>query len=129
MAPMTKVMLVEDNPIYREAFKGILLQRFPLLEVDEAADEDEALSLAGFFQPDLIFMDITLRRGSGLDVTKAIKSSGANTVIVILTSHDLPEYRSQSQQCGADHFFSKSTPLEEVLTLVERILFPCAKVH
>jgi two-component system OmpR family response regulator len=127
--PMTKVMLVEDNLIFRDAFKSVLLQRFPLLDVDEAADEDEALLIASFFQPDLIFVDITLRRGNGLDLTRAIKSSGANTVIVMLSSHDLPEYRSQSQQCGADHFFSKSAPLEEVLALVEGLICPCAKVH
>ena len=126
---MTKVMLVEDNLIFRDAFKSVLLQRFPLVEVDEAADDDEALWLAESFQPDLIFMDITLRRGNGLALTKAIKSVRAHTVIVILTNHDLPEYRSQSEQCGADHFFSKSAPVEEVLALVEKFFCPRAEVH
>lgn len=126
---MTKLMLVEDNLTFRDAFKNVLLERFPLLEVDEAADEDHALWLVGDFQPDLIFMDITLKRGNGLDLTKAIKASGAETVIVILTSHDLPEYRSWSLQCGADHFVSKSTPVEELLALVEKLICRCKPVH
>ena len=126
---MTKVMLVEDNLIFRDAFKNILLQRFPLLEIDEAAEEDEALRLAEYLQPDLIFMDIALRQGNGLDVTKAVKSSRAATVIVILSSHDVPEYRSWSQQCGADYFVSKSTPIEELLALVEKLICRCREVH
>jgi two-component system OmpR family response regulator len=128
-AYMTKIALVEDNLAFRDAFKSALLKRFPLLEIDEAVDEDQALWLAEVFQPDLIFMDISLRRGNGLNVTKAIKSSGTHSVIVILSSHDLPEYRSRSQLCGADHFFPKSTPVEEILSLVERLICPPNEVH
>ena len=126
---MTRIALVEDNLLFRDAFKSALLQRFPRLEIDEAADEDQALWLAEVFQPDLIFMDISLRHGNGLNVTKAVKSSRAHTVIVILTSHDLPEYRSRCQQCGADHFFPKSTPVEELLALVEKLICPHNGVH
>ena len=59
-------------------------------------------------RPDMIFMDISLPGANGLEATREIKLTPQSGRVVILTSHDLPEYRRQAFRNGADHFISKA---------------------
>jgi YesN/AraC family two-component response regulator len=106
---MLRVLLVEDNRIYREIFKEHLCQHFPALLIDEAENGDEAFQKIQAAQPDLIFMDIRLPGMNGLRVTRKIKKDFADIPIAILTGYDLPEYRQAAVQYGADAFFVKES--------------------
>lgn len=119
---MFRILLVEDNLTYRAMLKKVLLQRFPQLEIGEAGDKEQALLQADSLDPDLILMDIHLPRCNGLDLTRTIKSTHAQSVVIILSSHDLPEYRNAIQLFGADYFVSKNGSLEEVFELVEEVI-------
>jgi len=119
---MLKVLLVEDNRIYRETFKDNLRQHFPVVSVSEAGNADEALLKIKGTQPDLIFMDIRLPGMNGLQLTQRIKKDFPKIPVVILTGYDLPEYREAAIQYGADGFFVKeSLKWEEIEALVKSI--------
>ncbi len=91
-----KVLIVEDSTLFRQLLKETLQDRFPSIEIHEAANGEEALRKVEMLHPDLIF--------------------------TILTGYDLPEYRETSSQY-ADYFFSKdSSTTENIFTLVESIL-------
>jgi len=47
--------------------------------------------------------------GNGLALTRSIRAAGNESVIVVLTSHDLPEYRDAAFSSGADHFMTKGS--------------------
>jgi YesN/AraC family two-component response regulator len=119
---MLRVLLVEDNRIYREAFKQSLCQHFPFLIIDEALNSDEALQKINTAPPHLIFIDIRLPGMSGLQLTQKIKRDFPNIHIAILTGYDLPEYRQAAAQYGADGFFVKeSFKWNEIEVLVKSI--------
>jgi YesN/AraC family two-component response regulator len=119
---MLRVLLVEDNRIYREAFKDNLLQHFPAISVAEAENADEALQKISATPPDLIFMDIRLPGMNGLQLTQRIKGEFPKIPIAILTGYDLPEYREAAVEYGADGFLVKaSLNWEEVAALVKSI--------
>ena len=69
-------------------------------------------------------MDIRLPGENGLELTKKIKMSYPDIIIVILTSYDLPEYRQAARESKADYFVTKDSPTQDFLTLVESILPP-----
>ncbi|MGZ3806195.1 MAG: response regulator transcription factor [Pseudobdellovibrionaceae bacterium] len=117
-----KVLIVEDSTLFRQLLKETLHDRFPSIEIYEAIDAQEALLQVETFRPNLIFMDIRLPGENGLELTKKVKARYPNTIVIILTGYDSPEYREFSSQY-ADYFFSKdsSTP-ENIFTLVESIL-------
>ncbi len=106
---MLRVLIVEDNRIFREAFKKRLDDHFPSIVVEEVADGDEALQKINTASPGLIFMDIRLPGVNGLHLTKEIKKNFPRIGIAILTDYDLPEYREAAKQFGADRFFVKSS--------------------
>jgi CheY-like chemotaxis protein len=117
-----KVLIVEDSTLFRQLFKETLHDRFPSIEILEAANGEEALQKVEMLRPHLIFMDIRLPGENGLDLTQKVKTRYPNIIVIILTGHDLPEYREASSQY-ADYFFSKdSSTAENIFTLVESIL-------
>ena len=85
----------------------MLAFRFPGLEIEEASNGEEALQKLENTYPDLVFMDIRLPGKNGLELTKIIKKAKADVEVVILTSYDIPEYRTAAFSSGASHFFTK----------------------
>ena len=119
---MLRVLIVEDNRVFREAFKKRLDENFPSIVVEEAANGEEALQKINGAPPHLIFMDIRLPGVNGLELTKKIKKDFPGINIAILTDYDLPEYRQAAVEYGADHFFIKSSfKWDEVEALVKSI--------
>jgi YesN/AraC family two-component response regulator len=120
---MFKTLLVEDNTAFRQSLTEIMRAQFPSIAVEEAADADEALQKVDAFLPNLIFMDIKLPNGNGLELTKKIKKEHPEMNIIILTSYDFLEYRQAATQYGANHFLSKaSVTREEIAALVKSFL-------
>lgn len=119
---MFNMLLVEDDPCFRQALSDTLISYFPLIDVDEAGNGEEALSKVEYRRPHLIFMDIQLPGVNGLEVTKKIKRVYTDIVIIILTSYDLPEHRQQAYRNGADCFLVKEddTCMDDILARVER---------
>ena len=119
---MLKILIVEDNPTFRQSLKEIFSERFPSVLVEEAADGKEALEKVEGFSPHLVFMDIRLPGENGLAVTRKIKARYPSVIIIILTSYDSPEYREAADHHGADHFLSKgSASREEIVRFVSPI--------
>jgi DNA-binding NarL/FixJ family response regulator len=115
-----KVMLVEDDDGFRRTLAALLLSGFPNMVLDEAADGAEAMEKVKSFLPQLIFMDVKLPGENGFAMTRKIRAPYPDIKVVILTSHDFPEYREAARACGAYHFLSKgSSTAEEIQDLVE----------
>lgn len=120
---MLAILIVEDNRFFSEALSSALQSRFPFLALAKAAGAKEALAQIQAVRPELIFMDVVLPDGNGLELTRRIRAGGINAVVAVLTSHDLPEYREEAIRSGADHFIGKaSMDLGDIFALVESIL-------
>ena len=121
---MFRILIVEDNQSYRESLKDILVDgKFPSVIVEEAENAREAIEKADSFGPNLIFMDIRLPDGSGLELTKTIKAKHPNVSVAILTSYDGAEYREAALRYGANHFLTKGVVTrQEIQDLVKSSL-------
>ena len=119
---MFKTMLVEDSTSFRQVVKNSLQDQFPSMDVIEAADGVEAFQKIDSHPPNLIFMDITLPGENGLELTKKIKADYPEIIIIILTNHDLPEYREAAIRNKADYFLSKGPESSEIFKLVKSIM-------
>ncbi len=119
---MLRVLLVEDNDVYRSALKENLIKHFPSMVIDEADDSEEALRKVKAAPPRLMFIDIRLPGMNGLQLTQKIKKDFPNVRIAIVTGYDLPEYRQAALQSGADGIFVKeSLKWDEIEALVKSI--------
>lgn len=121
---MFKVLIVDDDTAFRHAVGGLLRQQFPMMEVREAGNGQEALQQVEGL--DLVFVDISLPGENGLDLTARIKSEHPEFVVSILTINDSPEYREAAFQHGADYFVSKGSPAGKILEVVQSV---AARTH
>lgn len=120
--PKTRVLIVEDNARFRQAFKDNLQIVSPALDIQEAVEGQECMEKVEAFHPQLVFMDIRLPGESGLSLTKKIKAEHPEMMIVVLTSYDNQEYRDAAFQSGANRFVSKdSLNFEEMAALIKSI--------
>jgi DNA-binding NarL/FixJ family response regulator len=120
-----KVMLVEDDEVFRRSLAGILVSKFPPIAISEAANGAEAMEKVESFHPHLIFMDIKLPDQNGLEITRRVKALHPEIRVIMFTSYDFPEYREAARRSGAYAFLSKGTStVEEIQDLVEGL---CAK--
>jgi YesN/AraC family two-component response regulator len=109
---MQKILIVDDNSFFRKILKESIHSQFKSLIISEAKDGEEALHTIPTFLPDLIFMDIRLPDGNGLELTRFIKGLFPNIKVVILTSYDLPEYQEAAFHYKADHCAKKDSFIE-----------------
>lgn len=111
---MKRILLVEDNVYFLQFLKEILHTRLPAIDIVEATNGEEALQKMETLSPDTIFTDLRLPGENGLELTQRIKAKYPNTIVVIITNYDLPEYREAAYQSGADHFVSKDSFLKMI---------------
>jgi len=104
-----RILIVEDNGLFRQALREGLQLSFPGVAIDEATTGAEALQRVKAFFPDLILMDIRLPGESGLGLTQKIKAAYPDIIIFILSNYDIPEYRNAAFRYGADHFIAKDS--------------------
>jgi len=118
-----RILIVEDNYLFRQTILDILATQFPSMILEEAGDGKTALEKIGETVPDLVFMDIKLPGENGLHLTEHIKKKHPEVVVVILTSYDWPEYREAAFKFGANHFIMKgSSTNNAIVELIESIL-------
>lgn len=120
---MCRTLIVEDNDVFRQSLKEMLLSRFPGMHVVEAADAAEAVEKAGRAFPDLIFIDIKLPNGNGLELTREMRREHSEAGIAIFSYFDMPEYLDAARRNGADRVFIKgSTSSNEIMAFVDRVI-------
>lgn len=93
------------------------------MSFQEADNGREAMAKMKAFRPNIVFLDIKLPNGNGLELTRKIKTSSGPVIVIVLTSYDLAEYRKAAEENGADYFISKGTTnTENILSLMDSIL-------
>ena len=120
---MFKILIVDPNDPFRQSLKQVLVNRFPIVDIQEAPDGTQGLELVQSFRPNLIFLEIHLPSESGLDLARQLKIDYPDIIIVILTSYDLPEYKAAVEESGIEHLVPKDAWTgEDMIALVHSIL-------
>ncbi len=115
-----RVLLAEDNPVNQEVAVA-MLQRVGL-EVDVAADGQEALERMAGAAYDLVLMDVQMPRLDGLDATRALRRQGWDKPILAMTANAFAEERERCLAAGMDDHVSKPAVADELFAALGRWL-------
>jgi len=116
------IVIAEDHTILREGVKALLSSHPDLKVVGEAADGLEAIRCVQIHSPDMILLDLSMPRMTGLDAIKEIKRVTPQIKIVVLTVHNTEEYILSTLQAGADGYVLKDAHSTELLTAIRHVL-------
>ena len=115
---LLRLLIADDNPIFRHGLRRLLESEPDLLVVGEAADGREAVELARRLAPDVVLMDIRMPGLDGLDAARQIRTLSPHVRILVLSSYDAPTLRAAAQAAGVKGYLDKSVEDEVILAWV-----------
>jgi DNA-binding NarL/FixJ family response regulator len=117
-----KIVIVEDHQLFRDGLKAMLTRRGDIEIVGEAEDGIAALKTIRKLQPDMVLLDLSMPKMSGLSVLKEIKRELPDTRILLLTIHESDQHVLEAFEAGADGYCIKDSSREELMLAIDSIL-------
>lgn len=118
---MLKLILVDDNKIFRDTLK-FLIEKDPEIDVVSCADNGEdALELCSIFNPDVVLMDIMMSGCNGIEGTRIIKEGYPSTKIIMLTTFGDDDNISKALKNGADGYVLKEIDSKQLIFAIKSV--------
>ena len=122
MSHTWRVVIAEDQRILREALKALLKPRKDIDVVGEAAEGMEAIRCVERLHPDLLLLDLSMPKMSGMSVLKDLKVRYPETKILALTIHESKDYIVETFRAGLDGYCLKEASHTELLLAIDTVL-------
>ena len=122
MKERQRIVIAEDYTILREGLRAILSSDPELEVVGEAGDGGVAVQCTAELKPDLVLMDLSMPKMSGIEAIREIKKKSPRTKILVLTIHHTEEHILAALKAGADGYALKDSTQGELLMAVKRVL-------
>ena len=119
--PMTdeiRVVLVDDQDLFREGVRVIVDAQDGMTVVGAAGDGNEAVRLVDELEPDVVLMDIRMPVLDGIEATRQVVAAHPEVRVVVLTTFDLDEYVLEAVRAGASGFLLKDIPPADLVHAV-----------
>ena len=116
-----RVLLVDDHALFRVGLEG-LLERSGIEVVATVGSGNEGLRLALDRRPDIVLLDMRMPDMGGLGVLKALRDSGAEMPVVMLTTSDDERDLVETLRNGAQGYLLKDMEPEDLIAALWDIL-------
>lgn len=118
-----RILIVDDHEVVREGVQNIINKARPAWEIcGEAANGQEAIDAAKRLKPDIILLDITMPRMSGLEAATRISRLGLPGKILIFTMHESGQLAGDARRVGARGYVRKSEAARHLVMAIETLL-------
>ena len=113
------ILVVDDEFGPRESLRIVLKSQY---QIHTAASINEALRFIRENHVDLVLLDLNMPGGSGFDVLKAIRDSGLDIQVIVITGYGSLGNAKEAICLGAEDFIQKPYDVAAVLLIVRRVL-------
>ncbi len=123
MGDAIRVAIADDHPVVRRGLRAFLDSLDDIEVVGEAVDGEAAVRLAVTEEPDVLLLDLKMPKLDGIGVISRLRSRGASTRILVLTSFTAQQEVIPAIQAGADGYLLKDadpSDLEQAIRAVFR---------
>lgn len=117
-----KVILIEDQILFRELTVSILKADFGLEVVGQYEDGEEGLQACLDFKPDLVILDLKIKKLGGLTVFNRIKDRTPDTKVILVSAHFTPEIVKSTVERGVNGLVTKNSSIESLKDAIGQIL-------
>ena len=119
---MIKVLIADDHAIVRKGLRQIVKEQAAYMEVDEAADGQEVLEKIMAGEWDVLVLDISMPKRSGLDILQEVKHVKPNLPVLVLSVHPEEQYAIRVLKAGASGYMNKDCALDELVRGIQKVV-------
>jgi len=116
-----KILIADDHTIVREGIKQIIKTLPEVTLIDEVADGEEAYTKIINTDYDMVILDISMPKMTGLDLLQRMKSKDIKTRVLILSFYPQEQYAVRAFKLGASGYLSKDSAFEELHLAIKKI--------
>jgi DNA-binding NarL/FixJ family response regulator len=120
MGTPARILLVEDNQVFREALELLLGLRDDVEVVASIADGSDAVSACDTYRPDVVLMDYRLPGMDGVQATAAVKQAHPEIAVVCLTASANAREVDALYAAGATTCLTKDQELDVIVDAITR---------
>ena len=117
-----RILLVEDHTLLREGLRSLLAADPHFEVVGEAGDGLEAIAQARRLEPDLVIMDLSMPKMTGLEALREITRQHPKIKTIALTMHNSEEHLRDALRAGAAGYVLKTVSHSELIGAVRSVL-------
>jgi DNA-binding NarL/FixJ family response regulator len=118
-SPIT-ALIVDDQELVRSGLSLILRKEHGVVVVGECSDGDEVPEAVAAHRPDVVVMDLRMKRVDGIEATRLLVADHGPPVLALTTFND-DELLSGVLRAGAAGFVLKDSPAEELIRAVRSV--------
>ena len=111
---LIKILLVDDQPLFREGLRTLLSVQSDFEIVGEAGNGEEAIKLARALQPAVVLMDLQMPVLDGVAATRCLKTEQPDCRVIVLTTFDDDENVFDGLRAGAVGYLLKDASSEKL---------------
>lgn len=115
-----RIVIIEDNAVFREALELLLGLRSDLIVVASVSDGEEAVPACREHDPNVALMDYRLPGLDGIEATRALKEACPSVAVVALTASANRDEMEALKEAGAVACLTKDQELEEIVEAIHR---------
>jgi DNA-binding NarL/FixJ family response regulator len=116
-----KIILVDDHHIVREGINILLMNVGDIEVIGEASDSDELFELLRTQKPDILLMDISMPKMSGIEISHIISHDYPDIKVIILTADSSEGSVFEALKAGACGYLPKNVKRNELLEAIHRV--------
>ncbi len=117
-----RVLVVDDDPVVRDAYRAFLGAREGLELCGEAADGEQGVRAYASLRPDVVLMDLQMPRMSGIEATETIVTRWPGACVVALTTFGTSDYITAALRAGAVGYLVKDTDGDTLVQAIDEAL-------
>jgi DNA-binding NarL/FixJ family response regulator len=121
LATLTRVMLVDDHPDFRDLMVALLEGQPDLEVVAQAGSMAEARTQAAASSFDVVVLDLGLPDGNGADLIGELREASPGGAVLIMSASLHPTNLEKAMRAGAAEVLDKLSPPAEVVGTVRRL--------
>ncbi|MES1220244.1 MAG: response regulator transcription factor [Bacteroidota bacterium] len=115
------IIIVEDHSLIRESWNLVLKSNPAYTVLDACSNADDAFEIIRKLKPMIVLMDINMPGTNGIEATKIIKGSCANTKILAISMNIQPGVALKMIKSGASGYLTKDSTVEEMFDAINCI--------
>lgn len=119
--PKLRIFLADDHAVVRAGLKALLLSEPGLHVVGEAADGEETVARAPKLKPDVVVLDLSMPKLSGVEAALRLRQECPEAKIVGLSMHEDRSYLRELLAAGATGYALKRSAPEELLRAIRAV--------